>query len=82
MTWDKHGLPGFLFNQAKDHFRSYQISVTKTGATRVSDAIELLPTKYKMPKTSFTDCINAAFEEIREALNNLKLQEVVFCLVE
>ena len=21
-TWDKHGLPGFMVNRAKDHFRS------------------------------------------------------------
>ena len=44
-TWDKHGLPGFLVNRAKDHFHSYQVSVTKTGATRVLNALELLPTK-------------------------------------
>ena len=75
LTWDKHGLPGFLVNRAKDHFCSYQVSVTKTGATRVSDAIKLLPTKYKMSKTSSTDHINAAFEEIGEVLNNSKLRE-------
>ena len=39
------------------------------------DAIELLPTKYKMPKTSSANCINAAFKEIGEALNNPKLRE-------
>ena len=72
--WDTHGLPGFLVNRAKDHFQSYQVSVTKTGATRISDAIKLLPTKYTMPKTSFNDPINAAFKEIAEALNNLKLR--------
>ena len=74
-TWDKHGLPGFMVNRAKDHFRSWQVSVTSTGATRVSDAIELLPTKYTMPKTSSKDRINAAFEEIAEALNNPKMRE-------
>ena len=70
LTWDKHGLFDFLVKQAKDHCRSYKVSVTKTGSTRVLDTIKLLQTKYKMPKTSSTDCINAAFEEIREALNN------------
>ena len=75
LTWDKHGLPGFLVNQAKDYFRSYQVSVTITGATRVLGVIELLPTKYKMPKTSSADRINAAFEKIGEALNNPKLRE-------
>ena len=28
-TWDKHGLPGFIVNREKYHFRSYQASVTK-----------------------------------------------------
>ena len=74
-TWDKHGLPGFMVNRAEDHFRSWQVSVISTGATRVSDAIELLPTKYTMPKTSSNDRINAAFEEIAEALNNPKMRE-------
>ena len=61
-TLDKHGLSGFLVNRAKDHFQSYQVSVTRTGATRVSDAIELLPSKYTMPKTSSNDRISIAFE--------------------
>ena len=74
-TWDKHGLPGFMVNRAKDHFRSWQISVTSTGATRVSNAIELLPSKYTMPKTSSNDRIKVAFEEIAEALNNPKFRE-------
>ena len=73
--WDKHGLSDFMINQAKDHFLSWQVSVTSTGVTQVSDAIELLLTKYTMPKTSSNDRINAAFEEIAEALNNSKLRE-------
>ena len=73
--WDKHGLLGFLVNRAKDHFRSHQVTVTKIGATRVSDAIELLLTKNTMPKTSSNDQINEAFEEIADALNNTKLKE-------
>ena len=51
------------------------MSVTKREATRVSDVIELLPTKYTMPKTSSDDRIDAAFEGIAEVLNNLKLRE-------
>ena len=74
-TWDKHDLPGFMVNQAKDHFQRWKVSITKIGATRVSDVIKLFPTKYKMPKTSSTNQISAAFEEIAEALNNPKLRE-------
>ena len=60
-TWDKNSLPGFMMNQTKDHFQSWEVSVEKTRATRMSDAIELLPTKYMMPKTSSNDRIVAAF---------------------
>ena len=68
-------MPGFLVNRARDHFKSYKVSVTKTRATKVSDAIELLPSKYTMPKTLSNDRISAAFEKIVEALNNPKLRE-------
>ena len=37
--------------------------------------MELLPSKYTMPKISSNNCINAAFEEIAEVLNNPKLRE-------
>ena len=73
--WDKNGLPGFLVNQAKDYFRSYQVSVTKIGAIQISDAIQIQSTKYTMPKTLSNDQLDAAFEEIAEALNNPKLQD-------
>ena len=49
--------------------------MTKSDAIRVSDAIELLPSKYTMPKTSSNNRINVAFEEIADALNNPKLRE-------
>ena len=52
------------------------MSVNKTGATQVSDAIELSPTQHIMPKTLSNDCISTAFEETTEALNNSKLLEV------
>ena len=51
------------------------MNVVKTGQTRVSDVVEILPTKYIMPKISSNNCIVAAFEEISEALNNSKLWE-------
>ena len=73
--WDKHKLPGFMVNRAKDYFGSWQVSVTSTGANQVSDAIELLPTKYRLPKTSSNEQISAVFKEIAEALNNPKLRE-------
>ena len=62
-------------NQEKDYFRSYQVNVTKTGATQVSYPKEFLQTQYTIPKTSSNDQISAAFKEITEALNNPMLQD-------
>ena len=73
-SWAPHGKPGFLVSRAKDHYRSFEISVEKTGGTRTSDAIEILPTKYIMPKTSSNDRIIAALEEIAEAVKNSELR--------
>ena len=75
-TWDKHGQPEFMVNRAKHHFQSWEVSVAKTGATRVSDAIKLLPAQYTMSKTSSNDRISAAFKEIAKPLNKPKLKEI------
>ena len=61
-------------NRAKDHYRSFEISVKKTGGTKTSDAIEILPTKYIMPKTSLNDRIISALEKIAEAVKNPALR--------
>ena len=39
-----------MVNIAKDHFCSWMINVEITGTTKVSDALELLLTKFTMPK--------------------------------
>lgn len=64
-----------MVNRAKDHFQSWEVSVTKTGAIIISNAIELLPKEYTIPKILSNDQISAAFKEIAKTLNNLKLQE-------
>ena len=46
----------------------------KTGGTRASDVIEILPTKYIIPKTSSNDRKITALEEIAEAVKNPALR--------
>ena len=43
-----------------------------TSGTQTSDAIEFLPTKYNIPKTSSQDRIIASLEEIAETITNPK----------
>lgn len=46
-----------------------------TGGTQTLEAIEFLPIKYNMPKTSSKDKTNAALEEIAEAITNQKYRK-------
>lgn len=73
-SFGKHRLRGHMVNIANDHFQSWMISVKKEQP-ECPDTIELLPTKFTMPKTSSNDRIVAAFEEILTILNNPKLRE-------
>ena len=64
-----------MVNCAKNHFQSWEVSVTKIGIPRVSNEIEILPTKYTTLKASSKDQISAVFEKIAKTLNNSKLRE-------
>ena len=69
-SWGGHGKAGWFTGPAMNHYRHYEVHVTDTGGTRVSDTIEFFPTKCSMPKTSSDDRIVAALEEISEAVAN------------
>ena len=74
-SWAAHGKEGFLVDRAKDHYHSYKVSMKNTSGTQTSDAIEFLPTKYNIPKTSSQDRIIASLEEIAETITNPKYRK-------
>ena len=69
-TWADHGKAGWYTGPADQHYRHYEVYITTTGGSRVSDTIEFFPTKVTMPKTSSDDRITAAIEELTEAVKN------------
>jgi hypothetical protein len=42
-SWDPHGLDGYYLGPALDHYRCYQVHITKTKGTRIVDTVEFFP---------------------------------------
>jgi hypothetical protein len=51
-SWDPHGVDGYYLGPALDHYRCYQVHITKTKGTRIVDTVEFFPSKLSMPETS------------------------------
>jgi hypothetical protein len=50
-SWYPHGVDGYYLGPALDHYRCYQVHITKTKGTRIVDTIESPPAKLAMPST-------------------------------
>jgi hypothetical protein len=46
-SWDPHGVYGYYLGPALDHYRCYQVHVTKTKGTRIVDTVEFSPPNYQ-----------------------------------
>jgi hypothetical protein len=69
-SWDPHGLDGYYLGPALDHYRCYQVHITKTKGTRIVDTVEFPPAKLTMPSTSSKYLASIAALELSNALQN------------
>jgi hypothetical protein len=69
-SWDPHGLDGYYLGAALDHYRCYQVHITKTKGTRIVDTVELFPATPAMPHTSSKDLASIAAMELSHALQH------------
>jgi hypothetical protein len=69
-SWDPHGFDGYYLSPALDHYRCYQVHITKTRGTRIVDTVEFPPAKLPMPSTSSKDLASIATLEFSNALQN------------
>jgi hypothetical protein len=69
-SWDPHGVDGYYLGPALDHYRCYQVRVTKTKGARIVDTVEFFPSKLAMPNTSSKDLFSIAELELSNALQN------------
>jgi hypothetical protein len=69
-SWDPHGLDGYYLGPALDHYRCYQLHITKTKGTRIVDTVEFFPATFFMPRTSSKDLASIAAMELSDALQH------------
>jgi hypothetical protein len=69
-SWDPHEFDCYYLGPALDHYRCYQVHITKTKGTRIVDTVEFPPAKLAMPSTSSKDLASIAALEISNALQN------------
>jgi hypothetical protein len=63
-----HGVDGYYLGPALDHYRCYQVHITKTKGTRIVDTVEFFPSKSSMPETSSKDFVSIAALKLSHAL--------------
>jgi hypothetical protein len=69
-SWDPHGLDGYYLGPTLDHYRCYQVHITKTKGTRIVDTVEIPPAELAMLITSSKDLASIAALELSNALQN------------
>lgn len=70
-TWAPHGVDGWHIGPAREHYRCYDVYITKTASMRVTDTMELFPHSQTMPKTSSANAAIQAALQLTHALQNL-----------
>jgi hypothetical protein len=69
-SWDPHGVDGYYLGPDLDHYRCYQVHITKTKGTQIVDTVDFFPSKLSMPNTSSKDLSSIAELELSNALQN------------
>ena len=74
--WDPHGLTGFYVGPAMDHRGCFEVLVTKTKRTRVTDSLAWFPTPLAPPIPTREDILAIAAEDLKEATKFLKKSKI------
>jgi hypothetical protein len=65
--WDPHGPTGFYIGPVMDHRGCFEVLVTKTKRTRVTDSLAWFPTPLAPPIPTREDILAIAAEDLKEA---------------
>ena len=69
-SWDPHGVEGWYIGPALDSYRCYRVWIPSTRGERDTDTLEWFPHYVKMPTASSLDIIQAAVQDIKQALQH------------
>ena len=73
-TWAGHGVPGFYLGPALSHYRSHNVYVTATRATRVAETIAWFPeTAVTPPPPDPTEILIASIKDFLHAIKKYNL---------
>jgi len=67
-TWSPHAVDGWYLGPAMLHYRCYRVWILETTSERIADTVVWFPTKVSMPKSSSTDAVIAAAQDLTSAL--------------
>ena len=71
-SWAQHSIGGHYLGPALEHYRCFKVFVTKTRKQRITDTIEFLPTKVRMPDTSNLEKISQSLQDIVQVVKSPK----------
>ena len=66
-----HGDSGWYLGPSQNHYRCFEVYITKTGQTRIVDTVEFYPAKCKMSTLSTRSIAVKAAVELTEAILNM-----------
>ena len=70
-SWASHGTSGFYIGPAIQHYRCYNVYVTATATTRVTDTVQWFPHNFFMPDPTPHDNALAAIADLSASLKRL-----------
>jgi hypothetical protein len=69
-SWNPCGIDEYYLGPDLDHYRCYQVHITKTKGIQIFDTVEFFSSKTAMPQTSSKDLAIIAALELSNALQN------------
>ena len=76
-SWENHGVEGFYLGPAINHYRCWDFYIPKTQRVRFSDTVQWLPHAFQLPGSSPIHRFEAAFDDLRTAITDLKNSNVI-----
>ena len=67
-SWDPHGVDGFYVGPALQHYRCYNVYITATKRTRLTDTLSWHPHAVTMPGASTEEVIVEAARALKDAI--------------
>jgi len=76
-SWDNHGVEGFYLGPSLNHYRCWDFYIPKTQRTHLSDTVQWLPRGFQLPGSSPLHRFEAAFDDLRTAITELKSSNII-----